>query len=68
MDEDVLNMQMRKFLKKVGVTSQRAIEEAIREGVEDGTLADKSSVKAHVVLTIEGVDMTHTVDGEISFK
>lgn len=68
MDEDVFNMDLRKFLKKVGVTSQRAIEEAVRQGIESGALADKNSVKAQVVLTIEGMDVTHKVDGDISFK
>ncbi|HLS68641.1 MAG TPA: DUF6494 family protein [Kiloniellales bacterium] len=68
MDEDVLNMTMRKFLKKVGVTSQRAIEEAVREGIESGKLADQSSVKARVVLTLESLDVTHTIDGDIEFK
>lgn len=68
MDEDVFNMDLRKFLKKVGVTSQRAIEEAVRQGIDSGALAGKDSVKAQVVLTIEGMDVTHTVDGDISFK
>lgn len=68
MDEDVFNMSMRKFLKKVGVTSQRAIEEAVREGMDSGALMDKNSVKAQVVLTIDGLDITHTIDGDISFK
>lgn len=68
MDEDIFNMELRKFLKKVGVTSQRAIEEAVRQGIESGALAGKNSVKAQVVLTIEGVDVQHTVDGNISFK
>ena len=68
MDEDIFNMDLRKFLKKVGVTSQRAIEEAVRQGIDSGALAGKNSVKAQVVLTIEGMDVTHTVDGDISFK
>ncbi|HLW26759.1 MAG TPA: DUF6494 family protein [Kiloniellales bacterium] len=68
MNEDIFNMELRKFLKKVGVTSQRVIEEAVREGLDKGTLAGKDSVKAQVVLTVEGTDVRHTVDGEISFK
>lgn len=68
MDEDLFNMEMRKFLKKVGVTSQRAIEEAVREGLESGALGAQRSIKAKMVLTIEGLDAQHSVDGEISFR
>lgn len=68
MDEDRFNMEMRKFLKKVGVTSQRAIEEAVREGIDSGKLEGKETVKARVVLTIEGLDVTHEVDGDIGFR
>ncbi len=38
MDADVFNIQIRKFLKHVGVTSQREIEAAVRAAVEDGRL------------------------------
>ena len=38
MDEDVFNLQIRKFLKKVGIQSQRAIEKAVRDGIESGQL------------------------------
>ena len=57
---DDFNMSMRKFLKQVGVTSQQAIEEAVREA---GTGGKTYAVKA--VITIEDLDMTHTVTGEI---
>ena len=56
---DDLNMSMRKFLKQVGVTSQQAIEEAMRSG---GTSKDYA-VKA--VITIEELGMEHTVNGVI---
>lgn len=55
------NMSMRKFLKQVGVTSQQAIEEAIRNA---GDSAGKS-YNAKMVLTIEEIDMRHEVTGEI---
>ncbi|MEO0670348.1 MAG: DUF6494 family protein [Pseudomonadota bacterium] len=58
---DDFNMSMRKFLKQVGVTSQQAIEEAVREA---GTGGKTYAVKA--VITIEDLDMTHTVTGEIT--
>ena len=42
MNEDIFNMELRKFLKKVGVTSQREIEQAVRAGLESGALKGKS--------------------------
>ena len=59
MDEDVFNMSMRKFLKQVGVTSQQKIEEAVRAANPSGP------VRARMVLTLEGLDMEHVVEGEI---
>lgn len=57
---DDFNMSMRKFLKQVGVTSQQAIEEALRDAKANGKTF---SVKA--VITIEELGMTHEVTGEI---
>jgi hypothetical protein len=58
---DDFNMSMRKFLKQVGVTSQQAIEEALR------TAGDTSgrSFEAKVVLTIDGLELEHVVTGTI---
>ena len=58
---DDFNMSMRKFLKQVGVTSQQAIEEAMR-GTD--TAGRKFAVKA--VITIEELGMTHEVTGDIT--
>jgi len=58
---DDFNMSMRKFLKQVGVTSQHAIEEAMRNR---GTGGKSYAVKA--VITIEDLDLTHEVTGHIS--
>lgn len=57
---DDFNMSMRKFLKQVGVTSQQAIEDAVRKA---GAKGKSYAVKA--VVTIEELDMTHEVTGEI---
>ena len=57
---DDFNMSMRKFLKQVGVTSQQAIEEALRDADTNGKTY---AIKA--VVTIEELDMTHEVTGEI---
>ncbi|MDH3582182.1 MAG: DUF6494 family protein [Hyphomicrobiales bacterium] len=61
MDEERFNMSLRKFLKQVGVTSQQQIEKAVREGGLEG----KGSLKVKVVLSAEGTDLNHTVNGEI---
>ena len=60
MSED-FNMSMRKFLKQVGVTSQQAIEAAMRDNSEAGKTY---AVKA--VITIEELGLTHEVTGEIA--
>ena len=61
MNED-FNISMRKFLKQVGVTSQQAIEEAMRNA--DAT--DGKTFTAKVVLTVDGLDLEHVVTGQIS--
>ena len=65
MDEEVFNMQIRKFLKNVGVTSQREIENAVRKALEDGTLKGEETVKAKVTLTIESLGISADIEGEI---
>ena len=60
MSEDAFNMSIRKFLKEVGVTSQRKIEEAVR----DGQVGSKK-LKVRMTLTAEGTSLNHVVDGEI---
>jgi len=65
MDEDALNMSIRKFLKKVGIDSQQEIERVINEAVSNGGI-DKSSVcKVSVELKIDLSDKPLVIDGEI---
>lgn len=58
------NMTMRKFLKQVGVTSQQAIEEAMRQAGADATSGKVFNAK--MVLTIDDIDLEHVVEGKIS--
>ncbi|MDK4724982.1 DUF6494 family protein [Rhizobium phaseoli] len=60
MSEDAFNMSIHKFLKEVGVTSQRKIEETVRKGQVDG-----KTLKVRMTLTAEGIGLNHVVDGEI---
>ena len=64
MSDEAFNMSLRKFLKTVGVTSQREIEEAVRAARDAGD-APSGSVTARVVLTIDAVGLRHEVAGEI---
>ena len=64
MNEEALNMSVRKFLKKVGVTSQREIETAVRAAQEAGSLG-AGPLDAEVRLTIAGIDLDVTIDGKI---
>jgi hypothetical protein len=66
MDEDRFNMEVRKFLKVVGVTSQREIEKAVRDALAAKRLTGRETLKAKVVLTVEAIDLTETIDGEIA--
>jgi len=68
MNEEALNMSLRKFLKVVGVTSQQEIEKAIRAAVADGRLKGIKSVDAQMVLTIGKVNLTHKVAGVIEIE
>ncbi|HEX9589741.1 MAG TPA: DUF6494 family protein [Bradyrhizobium sp.] len=65
MNEDVFNASLRKFLKKVGITSQREIEKAVREAVEAGRLKGHEKLPAKMVLTVGGLSLTHEVTDEI---
>ncbi|MGH6959963.1 MAG: DUF6494 family protein [Dongiaceae bacterium] len=67
MNEDVLNMEVRKFLKQVGVTSQRAIEAAVRDGVQSGKLKGKTRLPVKVTLTIDSLGLRHEISDEIAF-
>ena len=68
MDEDVLNMSIRKFLKRVGITSQREIENAVRSGLESGALSDHDSLRVSVTLRIDSRNSDLVIDGEINLQ
>jgi hypothetical protein len=64
-NEDVFNTSLRKFLKKVGVSSQREIEKAVREAIETGRLKGHEKLPAKIVLTVGGVSLAHEIADEI---
>lgn len=65
MNEDVFNASLRKFLKKVGITSQREIEKAVRDAVEAGRLKGNEKLPAKMILTVGGVSLLHEITDEI---
>ena len=68
MDEEHLNIDIRKFLKKVGITSQREIEKAVRSAIDDGKLAGTETLAARVRLEVDGLDLDLTIDGDIGLS
>jgi hypothetical protein len=68
MNEDVLNVSIRKFLKKVGITSQREIEQAVRAAVVGGKLKGNEALPAKVVLTVDGISLSVEIEGAIELE
>lgn len=66
MNPDVFNMAIRKFLKQVGVTSQREIENAVRQALEQGELKGDERLRITMTLRIDKVDLTHVVENDIA--
>jgi hypothetical protein len=65
MNEDRFNMDIRKFLKTVGVTSQREIEQAVRAALAAGKLTEASLLKPQMILRIPEIGLDQVIDGEI---
>jgi hypothetical protein len=65
MDEEALNTSTRKFLKKLGVSAQREIEKAVRDGVASGRLNGSERLPAKAVVTLGGVNLKLEIEGDI---
>ena len=68
MNEDVLNVSVRKFLKKVGITSQREIEQAVRAAIAGGQLQGNEALPASMRLTLECLGLSLDVDGAVDLE
>ena len=68
MNEEVLNIQIRKFLKKVGIQSQREIEQAVRRSIENNTLAGIDKLVASVLLEVPEVGIKVSIESEIKLE
>ena len=68
MDEDAFNMSVRKFLKKLGVTSQREIEAAVREQLASGALQGDEVLDVVATVSVKGLPDDIVVTGAISLS
>ena len=68
MDEDNLNIEIRKFLKKVGITSQREIESHIRKKFSEGDLKEGDSIEVSMKLSSEDGKALNTIKEKINIK
>ena len=68
MNEDMLNMEIRKFLKKFGITSQREIEQAVYKAIETGTLNGSETIDVTMTLSVPDLAISHKIEGKISIE
>ena len=68
MNEEAFNVSIRKFLKKVGITSQREIEKAVRAELANGKLKGHEALPAKVTLTVGAVGLAVEIDGAIELE
>jgi len=68
MNDEALNMSIRKFLKTVGVNSQLAIEKAVRAALEDGKLKGNETLPAQMTLVVGQLSVNIKFDGELRLE
>jgi hypothetical protein len=68
MNEEALNLSIRKFLKTVGVSSQREIEHAVAKAAADGAIAGTQSFPAKMTLEVAGLELKVEFKGDITLK
>ena len=68
MNQDAFNMSIRKFLKRVGVHSQREIEAAVEQGISTGKLKGTESLPVKMTLTLGGTELHVSFDDKIDLE
>ena len=68
MDDEQLNMNIRKYLKKVGVNSQREIENAVRDALANGRINGDEALAVSVTLSVKEIDLSVDINGEINLN
>ncbi len=68
MDEERFNLELRKFLKQVGITAQREIERTVRDAIAKGQLTGNETIEARARVQIDKLGLDHVVAGTISLE
>lgn len=68
MNEDTFNMEIRKYLKTVGISSQREIEQAVYKAIESGGLSGSETLEVKMTLEVPGIGICHCIDGKIALE
>ena len=68
MNEETFNLSIRKFLKVVGIGSQREIERAVAQGIKEGAIKGTESFPAHMTLVVQGLNIQVSFDGTIKLQ
>lgn len=68
MNEDALNMDIRKFLKKVGISSQREIEHAVLKALDAGDINETKSFSVKMTLSCPELNINHQIDDDITLQ
>ena len=68
MDEELLNIQVRKFLKKVGIQSQREIEQAVKDYIKKDSLSGAEKLDASMLLEVPDIGLKVSIEGKIEIE
>ena len=68
MDQETFNLSIRKFLKMVGINSQREIEQAVASALARGAIKGTEAFPAKVTLVVAGIDIDVSFEGEIKLQ
>ncbi|TRW90337.1 DUF6494 family protein [Candidatus Methylobacter oryzae] len=68
MNEDTLNIEVRKYLKNVGITSQREIEHAVLKAIETGKLNGSETIEVKMILDAPAIGVNHCIQGKIALE
>lgn len=68
MNEDTLNIEIRRFLKRVGITSQREVEHAVHAALEQKTLVGNERLAIKMTLEMPALGLKHSMEGEIALE
>lgn len=65
MDDETVNLSVRRFLKEFGVSAQREIERALEQAIVEGKLQGSESLNASAILRIDAIGLDHAIEGQI---